>query len=237
MNLLEIIQEFAERTGVLRPTAVASSIDPQVRQLRALLNEEIEEVTRQNTLQALIIEKVHTTTPAEDQGLLDTVAGEPVRYLLNNVMWNRTTRFPVFGPISPQLWQQYKSQPITGTIFQYRVQQDRLFIYPAPPAGHQIAFEFVARNAVLPAGGGPAKELFTADDDTSRVPSVILLAALRWRWKREKGLAYAEDKERYQLIVGDYVLRDGGKKTLRMDCEPGHELSPGVVVPSGSWSL
>jgi hypothetical protein len=167
---------------------------------------------------------------------LDTLAGGPVRYILNQILWDRTQRLPILGPLTAQRWQQYKAFQITGPIIQYRIRGNRLLILPNPVAGHTIAGEFCQRRTISADGVlAPSKEFFTADTDVCIIPDRVLIAGLRWRVKREKGLTYAEDLRRYETIVGGYCLKDSTGATVTLDdCDSGQILKPFVIIPSGS---
>jgi hypothetical protein len=58
---------------------------------------------------------------------------------------------------------------------------------------------------------------------------------LRWRWKKEKGLDYAEDMRTYEMQIKDELGRDGGKQILQMDNLT--TKRPGISVPDGNWNL
>lgn len=238
LTVKDIVQEFCRRTGFAVPSVVVGATDPRVLQMVALLNEEITEVTRrEKPLQALVQEATFAATAAEDQGAVDTLAGQEVRFILNDILWNRSTKLPLFGPLSAQKWQQFKAQVVTGPLNQYRIRGNKLLILPAPTAGHTIAFEFVPMNTVIAVGGTtPTKRLFTADTDFSAISDELLIAGLRWRLKREKGLAYAEDLATYETLLGNMVLRDGTARTLDMSGVPA-SVYPGVWVPTGSWPI
>lgn len=235
-TVLNMVKEFTARTGIKRPSVVVSSADPQVIQILALLNEEIEEVTRRYVFQSMLKEKVHTTTAAEDQGALNTIVGAPVRYILNEIFWNRTTKLPISGPIPPKVWQQYKAISLTGSTLQYRIKEDRLFLMPAPPAGQSLAFEYVPEYVIIDADNATLKQYFSKDGDTCLLPDVILLAGLRWRWKREKGLNYLRDESRYHDMCDTYKLRDGTASAVDMGASE-QRTRPGILVPYGSWPV
>lgn len=68
------------------------------------------------------------------------------------------------------------------------------------------------------------------------LPEELLLMGLRWRWKKEEGLEYAEDFRSYEMQVKDALSRDGAKRTLNM----GDNLrgnGPNVFIPAGTWAL
>ncbi len=238
-TLKDIVREFAGRSTIKRPNIVAGSLDLQVVQVLSLLNEEIEEVTRDFILQGIQREATFVTTAAENQGPLDTLAGTPVRFVLNGIMWNRTTRLPIKGPLDPQIWQAMKASQLTGPIYEYRIRGNDLLFLPVPTAGDTVAFEYVPEY-VISDGDTPAtmKQYFTKDTDTCLLPDVILLAGLRWRWKAEKGLpGAAAAKARYDKIVGNFVLRDGTAQPVSLTGEGMHDFRPGILVPPGSWNI
>lgn len=237
LTLLQIVQEMCGRTGLLKPVVVSGTLDPQTLQFLSLLNEEVEEITRRFDLQEMLAQATFNLVAAESQGTMDAIAGAPVKNILNNVLWNRTTRLPIWGPVRPQLWQWYKALPVTGTLYQYRFRGNELLINPTPAtAGDLIAFEYVRKYAVYDAEDAAYKQFFTKDTDTCLLPDDVLIAGLRWRWKREKGLPYAEDKVRYEGIASDHALTDGTKRQLKLTGSDQY-LPAGIVIPLNNWNV
>jgi hypothetical protein len=235
VNCLELIQEMCGRTGIRAPATITATVDPQIRQLRSLLNEELEELSARGRLQPLTAIATFTTVNGEVQGDLDTLAGSPVDYVLNSTMWNRTTKLPVWGPVRPQLWEWYKALPVTGTLYQYRLLGNEVLFMPPGVAGDTIAFEFMRKYPVQ-AADQTWKQFFTIDTDTTPIPDKVMLAGLRWRWKREKGLQYAEDKERYNQMVAALQLRNETAAVLDLAGRDAY-LPAGIVVPLNNWNL
>lgn len=239
LPLLTIVQQFCLRTGIPSPLTAVGSQDPQILQIVALLNEEFEEVSTRYTWQALRKEFSFVTIATSDQGDLDTLLGFPVNFIENDVMWNTDTRLPIFGPVGVQRWEQYRALPITGTLIQYRIQGGRLLFYPLDvPVGNTIIGAAAMRYAVADnTGSSPVyKQFFTKDNDVCVFPDALMLASIRWRWKREKGLTYAEDFTRYENIVADQMARDGTGNIVDM-AEDSSNFGPGILVPSGSWNV
>lgn len=239
MSLLTIVTKFVQRTALPAAATVVGNTDPQVRQILTILEEECIELAGRHPWTALINEATFPTTAAEDQGTLQSFANpNGLRYILNNVMWNRTTRVPVWGPVDPQDWQALKAMT-TGPYSQYRFRgaigaQAHLLINPIPVAGQTMAFEYITNNWCL--NGSTPSAVFVADTDTILLDENLVSAGLKWRWKKEKGLTYAEDFNSYERMVENAMGRDGTKKTLYMD-GPVTDVKPGIFVPPGSWPL
>jgi hypothetical protein len=130
------------------PSVVATSTDPQIIQLMSIANEEGQDLSSRYPWQALQNESTFTTVAAETQGVITTLAGASFRYILNDIMWNRSLLRPVFGPLTPQDWQALKARNVTGPYNQFRIRGNSVLFIPAPVAGNTIAFEWISKNWV-----------------------------------------------------------------------------------------
>lgn len=235
MTMLTMVQSACLRLGLPSPNAVATSTDTQYLQLLALLNEEGSELAERTEWQALMREATFTTLAAELQGSLATIC-PGLNYIVNDTIWNRTQRRPVFGPLGAQKWQQQKAMSLSGPWNQYRIKQNGIYFYPAPAAGESCYFEYVSNYYALATDGTTYKEAFTADSDTTVLNESIMTLGLIWRWKANKGLDFSVDYQKYEHSVLNAIGRDGAKPTLNMG-ESRYDIIPAVVVPAGSWSL
>lgn len=236
MNLLQLIQAFCERTALPRPLAVMASTDAQVVQLRSLLEEVIEDLVCLDWT-VLVREATFSTVNTEIQGAITTIAPFGFRAILQDTIYNRSLRLPVFGPLAAAKWQARKALPTTGPFYMYRIREGNLYFSPTPGAGNLCAFEYYSKLAVIPASSPPSATL-VADSDTFLLDSKLLLAGLRWKWKSEKGLDYAEDFARYQSLLQTILGADGTKPALSLDMgNEGSSMQPGIFVSPGSWPL
>lgn len=236
MTLLTVVTSFCERTGLPVPTSVMGTSDPQIRQVRALLEEEGNDLAARGSWQGITLEASHTTLAAEDQGAISSIASNGFRYIKNETIWDRTDQLPVLGPMDGPEWQALKAVLTTGPRYRYRIRGGKLLVNPTPAAGHSWKFEYVSQNWILGADGTTYKQLFTLDTDTILLPETLVLMGLRWRYKKEKGFDYAEDFRTYEMQVKDALGRDGGKRVLNMEGS-GERPRPGIFVPDGNWSV
>ena len=234
MNLLELVQAFALRTGLRRPSYVIGNTDEQIGQIQGILSEVIEDVMK-HAWTSLTQEALFTTVAGEDQGPITTIAPLGFKWVLQDTIYNRTLRLSVFGPIAAQKWQALKTLPNAGPFYKYRIVRGKLLFNPPAAAGHTCAFEYASSHCILGADG-TYKSVPTADDDTFILDSTIFLAGLRWKWKHEKGLDYAEEFRHYEELLANAEGRDGTKPILTMDAAEDY-FKPGIFVPSGNWKL
>jgi hypothetical protein len=231
LTCLQIIQSACKRIGILSPNAAVTATDQQIIQLVALAEEEGQELATRYNWETLQTEATFTTVAAQVQTTLAATA-PGFDYIINDTIWNRTLRRPVYGPKSQQDWQQDKANQINGPFNSFRIIADAINFYPNPVAGQTCAFEYQSRNWVSTSGG--TSETWTADSDTPRIDGQLIVLGVIWRWKAAKGLDYAEDYAKYERRVSDAMGRDAGKATLNMS-GGSWEIQPVVLVPRGSW--
>lgn len=237
MTMLSTIQNFCRRSGIPVPVTVYGSSDTQVLQVMALLEEEGNDLASRGSWQGITFEAAHTSVATESQGAMSTIASNGFRYIKNDTIWDRTNKRPVIGPVDAENWQTIKALTTTGPRYQYRIRGGNLLINPVPTAGYSWYFEYVSQNWILGANLTTYKQYFTLDTDTILLPETLVMMGLRWRWKKEKGLEYAEDMRTYEMQVKDALGHDGGKKTLYMDQSNWRGPQPGIFVSQYNWPL
>lgn len=234
LTCLQIVQTVCRRIGILSPNAVVSSTDPQILQILSITEEEGQSQADRYPWQVLQTEALFTTVAAELQGQLYTIA-PGIDYIVNNTIWNRDLRRPVYGPRSEQDWQQIKATQINGPFNSFRIVNDTIRFYPAPVAGQTCAFEYINKNWINTSTSSTSP-IWTNDLDTPKLNDQLLILGSIWRWKQIKGLDYAEDFKKYEDRISDSMGRDSGKAKLHMG-GASYEIQPVVLVPRGSWGV
>lgn len=237
MSMLTTIQAFCERTGLPVPPTVYGTTDPQIRQVRALLEEIGNDMARRGSWQGITFEASLTTAATESQGAMTTLCPNGFRNIKNQTIWSRSRRLPVCGPLDAAQWQMLKALFVNGPYYRFRIRGDALLVNPTPPAGESWYWEYVSKNWITDSTGVTYKQYFTSDTDLIVVPDDVLLMGLRWKWKAEKGMDYAEDFATYESQVKDAMGMDGGKHKIGMDDAPMRGPQPGIFVPTGSWNV
>ena len=235
-TLLAIVQDFCKRQNLTVPTTVYGSTDQAVTQAMALLEEEGNDLAQRYRWEVLTRQAAHTSIANEDQGAIATIADTGFRFIINQTIWDRSTRLPVCGPLDPRQWQALKALLSTGPRYQYRIRGGKLLINPTPVAGESWYFEYLSKSWISNAAGNAYYARFTADTNLVLLPDDLCLQGLRWRWKKEKGFDYAEDFRTYELQVKQAMSLDGGKPVLDMNADD-RGPAPGVWVSPGSWNL
>ena len=234
MSCLTIVQDVCRNLGLNIPNAVTTYKAPTMVQMLGLLNKAGKSLKDRpdEGWQALQLEANFTTVAAESQGLMSTIAPN-ARYILNNTIWNRTNRRPIFGPLTPQQWQMQKGWFAQGPYSQYRLVRGAILFTPVPAAGESCYFEYATNNWCTDSTGVTGKTQFTADADVALLNEELLTLGLMWRWKQVKGLDYAEDKLEYEDRVSQAMARDNPRPNLNLS-RNNYQLPP-LYVQDGDY--
>ena len=229
---LALAQDFCGSTALAKPTAIFSSNDDGFIQLAALMNEGLDDLTTRHTWGVLQQEALVTSVAAESQGLIPTLCPAGYLNIVRNQIWDRTTNLALNGPVSSTQWQAMHASASGGPLYNWRIRQNALLVYPVMPAGHTLAFEY-ASNYAVQSSTGVAQAAFIADTDIFLLPDRLMAAWLRWRWKAEKGLMYTEEFRLYETLVAQAASTDNEGRVLDLDVS--EHSGPGLFVPSGTW--
>lgn len=237
LSVLAIVQEATKRSGLPVPTTLVSNSDPQVQQLQSLFNELMQETIKRYRFQVCILNPTWTSVATSNQGTIQSLWGIEPESINNATMWDFTLRRPIFGPMDDTNYQIIQALIPSGPIFQYRIQDNNLLILPPPPAGNTHSAIIRSKNWLALAGNTANLSYYIQNDtDTPLIDDTTLIMGLKYRYKKEKGLPYAEDEQSWESMISNIALRDGSKSMLYMD-KPSQELVPGIFVPSGNWPL
>ena len=230
MTYLSIVQDALVLLGLPKPGSVASSSDPAVLSMGAMVNQTGKELMHRHAWEALQTEKTFTTVAQAVQ--TDAIPSDFDRFI-NNSLYNRTQRRRLFGPLSPQKWQRRQALTTAGIYGYFRQRGGSLLIDPVPTAGETIAYEYVTKNWVT----GDAASM-TVDIDTALIDENLLMLGAIWRFLDARGLEYAERFRTYEIEVGNAWAKDGGKDSVNMgDTEPRDFELEQAVVPDGDWDI
>lgn len=234
MSLLSMVQKTAKRLNLNSPSAVIGNTNKEVIQLLNLADEEGQDLAQRYRWQRLINESTFTTVATESQGAMTTIAGADFGWICNDTVWNRSRNRRMF-PVDDVQWQMLKSNTITGPDEYFRIRGNTFIVIPTMTAGHTVAFEWVSKNWCQ-SSGGTGQSAWAADTDTGVLDENLMSLGLLWRFKRAKGLDYAEDFSLYEAQLANAMARDGAKKRLATGSAITTRFLDRKSISEGSWS-
>lgn len=119
------------------------------------------------------------------------------------------------GPVSDDEFLDAQVRGFNPTIPYWRVSSDNIETVPAVKDGQTVTFEYVSNYWITDSGGTP-KARFTADTDLILLPEILIVLATVYRWKRAKGLDYAQELADFKMECAKQAHIDGGLPRLRM---------------------
>lgn len=158
-------------------------------------------------------------------------------FFINRTFWDRTNRWELLGPDSPQMDQWHQSGIVpTGPRRHFRkmspyVNNGQFRLWPAPyeiAAPLQMVFEYksnlcvaTAGNFSVPTTGGYSNpsnmsRFWTTDTDQPLLDDDLLLKGLLWKFGRRKGFNYSDEKNDWLDYVDETYAKDGARPTLNI---------------------
>ena len=142
----------------------------------------------------------------------------------NRTMWDRTNRWELLGPDSPQLDQWHRSGiVVTGPRRHFRKvgpYSDQFRLWPPPVeivSPLQLVFEYLSIAAVMVNGSQTTfAQYFQNDDDEPLLDDQAIVLGLKWMFWEVKGFNYAAMQTRWIDYVDRLIARDGAAPTLTL---------------------
>jgi hypothetical protein len=234
MSLLQLIQGVCNSPGIgiPAPSAVVNSTDRAIKELLELAQQEGRELADRAAWQAITTEKTFTSVAAETQ---TSAIPSDFNWMVPDTFFNRTKTRRFIGPLTPQQWQTQKAQSVSTVTDYYRIRGNNILVIPTMAAGDTCAYEYVSLN-FCESSGGTDQSAWAADTDVGLLDEKLMKLGIIWRYKKGKGLDYAEDFQTYEVKVTQAIARDGAR--TKLDFANGMmDLRPGIGIPDGSWSL
>lgn len=167
--------------------------------------------------------------------------------LIDDTEWDKTMRWRLIGPSSPQGWQWLKSGEIaTGPRTRFRILADKFQIYPPLSDNRYFGFEYLSNFwAATSASAAPTKAAFTVDTDTCIYNDRLMIESLKMRYAMAGAMTYITQNysptERQRgfpmAILSDAKTADAGNPMLTMGGRSYGHLIDWNNIPDGYYNL
>lgn len=158
-------------------------------------------------------------------------------WMQNRTMWDRTNRWELIGPDSPQMDQWHRSGIVTtGPRRHFRQvgpYANNWRIWPPPneiSTPLQLVFEYLSLYAVRVNGSATSfAQYFVNDADTCLLDEQALIMGIKWMFWEIKGMgSYVTLQNRWVDYVDRLIARDGAAPTLQL----AKRMSPVFISPA-----
>jgi hypothetical protein len=158
-------------------------------------------------------------------------------FMQNRTMWDRTNRWELLGPDSPQMDQWHQSGIVpTGPRRHFRQigpfkASGQFRLWPPPfeiSSNLQLVFEYASTDYIalhgnfsVPSTGGYVNPSnlssgWVNDDDEPILDDDLLIKGLIWKFWSRKGFNYTDEKNDWVDYVDMTYARDGARPTLNL---------------------
>lgn len=192
MTLLEICQALAKNVGLAVPTAIVGSSERNWVEALQLANESGLELARR--VNWGILQQAATLTGTGTTGSL-ALPADYMRLTASAAVKSGTS---ILRALTRSEWNTLPGQ-VQGTPRYYHTNGTNISFYPYMALGATVAIRYQSTEW---ASSGTQ---FLADDATPLVDSDLLTKGLIVRWRRQKGMDYADVEAEYEAALADYA--------------------------------
>lgn len=149
-------------------------------------------------------------------------------HFIGNTWWDRTNRWELLGPMSPQIDQWHLSGIVaTGPRRFFRQVgpfANNYRIWPPPAeivSPLQLVFEYQTNKRVRVNGSQTEFAfLFANDTDVPLLDDRLIIAGMKWRFWEQKGFNWLKKHKDYKDMVDRQIARDGGNTKMSLVRQP-----------------
>jgi len=212
----DVINRAALACGLLPVNDPVSSADETFIQMTGLLTLCGQELVEMHPWQGLR-KKLSITTQVGDTGSYDLP--DDFGYMIDQTGWDKTNRLPAIGPLSAQQWSFLDGTNLMGTPMYAMFQQEnnQLQLYPQPPpAGIEIAFQYISRNWVVKPNTDPAVTQDTIETgfDIVMYDPILIVKYLTMSFKSAKGFDASAAAADFERMFLSRTGKDAGSPVL-----------------------
>lgn len=215
MTVLSTIQDLAPSIGIAVPTAVFSETSRTAVELKACVKEARAALLEAHDWQ--VLKTVDATTIAGDGSTTGfDLPSDFARMALDTRLYSTaepTLPYVQIGDVDE--WLALDIQDFDTVQKRWIIYGGQFHFAPAPESGATVKFTYISNKIVAPDAGVPKAE-FTADTDSLRIDERLLRLAMKWKWRADKGLPYAEDMENLEEALEKLRGRESGPRQVRI---------------------
>jgi hypothetical protein len=195
----QIVSQASSLLGLGAQATPFTAADANVQQLCAILASAGEDIVREHEWAHLRLQYTFATVPNQDTYSLPASFNR----FVNQTQWNKTSRLPLGGPVTPQGWQLLKTLNVVAAVQMFfRTEGANIILHPVPSGIFTIALEYVSGYWVDTNGDGVGESgTPTADANTLLLDSQMLVHRLRRDFQEAKGFDSTASSEAYEKAL------------------------------------
>jgi hypothetical protein len=210
----EIITRVMNVLGLPVSASPASASDSTTKQMWALLTECGQEIMDEYDWE--VINKVYTIS-VQDPVLIYDLPSD-FQQFLDSTGWNNTSRIPLIGPVSNQIWRTLIARNLGGTTYalQYVIRENKVEFYWAPSTAQTVTIAYQGRGWCQDASNPTIyRDHVQNNDDIVMFDPRMVITKLLLEWRKRKGFDTVDEQEAYNKALRVAKYNDAPKVDLR----------------------
>lgn len=209
MSLLSICQDILNETKSSSiPVVIIGNNDDVAKQILQAVKNSITELSRGYQWQELQKEYTFTSVISQANYSLPSDFDR----LVNDTFWNQDQHRALIGATTAETWRILKDSATLGVGDEefYRIRNNEIVIHQTPTVAENYVFEYISKNIVKSSTNTPQTG-FLADTDIPVIDEYIVKLDTTWRWLKNNGRAYAEEKITAEKAIAERIKVNGSR--------------------------
>jgi hypothetical protein len=212
MSLLTICTDIVKETKSSSvPNVIIGNNDDVAQQILQVVKISITDLARNYQWQEL--QREYSFSSVIDQATYNLPSD--FDRIIDNTFWNASQNWAMIGGITPENWRILKNSLLTQaeTVEYYRIRNNQIVIHRTPSVVENYVFEYISKNIVKSSSNVEQSE-FLADTDVPAIDEYILRLDITWRWLKNNGRAYADEKNIAEKAISERIKANGSRGTI-----------------------
>jgi len=211
-TLSTIVRDVAVMVGLPKPADPVGSEDTAVQQLVSAVNMASQDMFNLYDWQQLI-KRYEIEIQADEPGQREKSFELPPDFwaFIDQTQWNKDTRLPAIGPISPQMWMQINVRmPMVVLTFLWQIRDGKLWIQSPPTDAQTLTFMYISRGWCRDADNPlELKNIADKNSDVILFDPYLTTLLTRVKWFDMKGF---DSSRAMQDFRTNYEIRKGKRQ-------------------------
>jgi len=212
-TILQITKNVCKVIGLEQPSALYSSTAREYVELAELANDmgaELVDAYDWQTLKTLNTETGDASTEDFD------LPTDYKRMLKKAQVWSSSLETPLTPITDTDEWLGLDVQSFDFVVNAWTIYADQMHIKPALDSAVTAQYYYISENYAKDTDGSTTQAAFDADTDTFRLDDRLLKLGMIFQWRKNKGLPYEGDEQKYEQMKERIISADNGSRMLRI---------------------
>lgn len=213
MTVLSTIQAVSKVIGLDVPSSVYGSTVREHVELAELANDMAAEIIDAYDWQ--LFKKLATIT-GDGSTESHSLPSDYRRMLKKAQVWSSSLETPLTPISDTDAWLGLDVQSFDFVVNAWTIYQNQIHIKPALANTVTAKYFYISSHYALDTDGTTTQAAFDADTDSFRLNERLLKLGMICQWRKNKGLPYEEDEEKYEALKERLISPDKGSRLLRI---------------------